>query len=145
MFPFPYPSISHILLLQFNICIFTVICLHCLQLNGQQRNRYPPPPLNTLELQKKATQYLRLPGMHCYFQHTFVAFSRLVQIQCMMQTHQSISYHSICISVYFLAYLLVLRKLLQSTFASATPRTIQIVVETDVSFQLFAFNFQVKD
>ncbi|KAK9812774.1 hypothetical protein WJX72_003468 [[Myrmecia] bisecta] len=32
------------------------------KVEGKQRLRYPPYPLSTLEMQKKATQYLRLPG-----------------------------------------------------------------------------------
>lgn len=29
---------------------------------GQERKRWAPVPLSTLEMQKKGTQYLRLPG-----------------------------------------------------------------------------------
>lgn len=29
---------------------------------GRERLRYAPPPLSTLEMQKKGTQYLRMPG-----------------------------------------------------------------------------------
>ena len=52
------------------------------ELDGHQRFRHPPPPLNTLELQKKATQYLRLPGerlMHIaerLYQSGFISYPR---------------------------------------------------------------------
>ena len=32
------------------------------QVQGSQRNRWPPFPLSTLEMQKKATSSLRIPG-----------------------------------------------------------------------------------
>lgn len=31
-------------------------------MEGRERKRWPPFPLSTLEMQKKATMYLRLPG-----------------------------------------------------------------------------------
>jgi hypothetical protein len=33
-----------------------------MEVRGQQRLRYAPSPLSTLEFQKRGTQYLRLPG-----------------------------------------------------------------------------------
>ena len=39
-----------------------LVCFVCLQVRGQQRTRIAPFPLSTLEMQKRATQYLRLPG-----------------------------------------------------------------------------------
>ena len=53
-----------------------------LQTEGKERKRYPPLPLSTLELQKKATGILRLPGeriMHLaeeLYQAGFVSYPR---------------------------------------------------------------------
>jgi len=33
-----------------------------LSVRGRQQVRHPPVPLSTLEMQKKGTQYLRMPG-----------------------------------------------------------------------------------
>ena len=54
----------------------------CLQTEGKERRRFPPLPLSTLELQKKATGILRLPGeriMHLaeeLYQAGFVSYPR---------------------------------------------------------------------
>lgn len=68
---------SKLILLTFKQCIHstalekpsspeTVIvvrmCLHRLQVTGSDRQRFPPPPLSTLEMQKKATGSLRIGG-----------------------------------------------------------------------------------
>lgn len=43
------------------------------QVRGQTRHRYAPSPLSTLEMQKRGTQYLRLPGEPRGFEHFFLA------------------------------------------------------------------------
>ena len=51
-------------------------------MEGRERKRYPPHPLSTLELQKRATGILRLPGeriMHLaeeLYQAGFVSYPR---------------------------------------------------------------------
>ena len=37
-------------------------CFVILQVAGNDRQRFPPPPLSTLEMQKKATSSLRIGG-----------------------------------------------------------------------------------
>ena len=52
------------------------------QVEGRERKRFPPHPLSTLELQKKATGILRLPGeriMHLaeeLYQAGFISYPR---------------------------------------------------------------------
>ncbi len=43
-------------------CVEPPIEARVVSVRGQQRLRHAPVPLSTLELQKRATQYLRLPG-----------------------------------------------------------------------------------
>lgn len=76
---------------------------------GEQKLRHPPLPLNTLELQKKATQYLRLPGDQIMklaeelYQRGFISYPRtetdrfsetfnpMDQIQAIQQDPQCVS------------------------------------------------------
>ena len=60
----------------------SIECFVCVQVEGKEKKRYPPLPLSTLEMQKKATGIMRLGGdriMHLaeeLYQAGFISYPR---------------------------------------------------------------------
>lgn len=45
-------------------CVCVSLAEQVTAVSGTERRKFPPFPLNTLELQKRASRYLRMPSEH---------------------------------------------------------------------------------